>query len=432
MSRGQRESVSGETAAVPGGPEADFAARKALVVSGPESGRDLLVQVLTELGFGEVVGVGDTNSALASLRTEVPHVLVADLGVNRLEEADLVKNARAIAPGLPIVVVSGYATIEWGIELMKAGVRDVIRKPLDVPVFRQKILQLFEARAKEEEETPRRIGPYEVLEEVERGGMGIIYRAADTRAEEVVALKVLPASAQHSMNQVLRFHREADAISRLDHPYIVKLKGSGFAGRRYYIAMEFIEGSALDVIAYETRLEIPRIVRIVMKVLEAVEYAHQQGILHRDIKPSNVLIDAHDVPHIIDFGLAQYMKEDVKLTKTGVVMGTIGYIAPERIRGQPATEASDIYSVGALLYECLARKIPYETDSRVITVPTSYKQLVPLGTLVPEIPRELEAACTKALAVNPRKRYESAEAFRADLARSLGEPGTGWAGQPYS
>jgi serine/threonine protein kinase len=432
MSRGERESVNGEAASAPGGQALDFGARRALVVSGPESTRDLLVQVLTELGFGLVVGAGDAKAALASLREDAPHLLVADLGANRLEEADLVKNARAIAPDVPIVVVSGYATIEWGIELMKAGVRDVVRKPLDVPVFRQKIQALFEAGAREEEETPRRIGPYEVIEEVERGGMGIIYRAVDTQTEEVVALKVLPASAQHSMNQVLRFHREADAISRLDHPYIVKLKGSGFAGKRYYIAMEFIVGSALDVIAYETRLEIPRIVRIVMKVLEAVEYAHDQGILHRDIKPSNVLIDAQDDPHIIDFGLAQYMKEDVKLTKTGVVMGTIGYIAPERIRGQPATESSDIYSVGALLYECLARKIPYETDSRVITVPTSYKQLIPLGTLVAEIPRDLEAACTKALAVNPRKRFESAGAFRNELARTVKEPETGWPAQPTS
>jgi serine/threonine-protein kinase len=196
--------------------------------------------------------------------------------------------------------------------------------------------------------------------------------------------------------------------------------------------MEFIEGQALDILAYETRLEIPRVISIVCKVLEAVGYAHEQGILHRDLKPSNVLVDRRDDPHIIDFGLAQYMKDDVRLTKTGVVMGTIGYIAPERIRGQPATPASDVYSVGALLYECLARKIPYETDSRVITVPTSFRQLVPLHRVVPEIPEAVEEVCTRALAVNPRKRYDSALAFRDDLARAAADPPSIPACAPWS
>ncbi|MCU0722489.1 MAG: protein kinase [Planctomycetes bacterium] len=422
MSRTERETERPETATAQA---MDFSDRRALVVSGAEPSRNLLVQILSEFGFGFVEGVGDVKTALASLKDCGVDLLAADLGTGRLEEADLVRNALAVRPGLAIVVVSGYATIEWGIELMKAGVRDVVRKPLDVPVLLQKVRKIFEEGGGAEEEVPRRIGPYEVLSEVERGGMGIIYRATDPRTEEVVALKVLPASAQHSMNQVLRFHREADAIARLDHPYIVKLKGNGFSGKRYYIAMEFIEGQALDVLAYESRLDFRRAAGIVAKVLEAVGYAHGQGVLHRDLKPSNVLVDKADVPHIIDFGLAQYMKDDVKLTKTGVVMGTIGYIAPERIRGQPATPASDVYSVGALLYECLTRKIPYETDSRVITVPTSYKQLVPLRTLAPGIPCALESVCHQALAVNPRKRYETAEAFREELLRSVECPGGG-------
>jgi FixJ family two-component response regulator len=418
MSGEGRATEKPRTSTARGGP-GDFSDRKALVVSGAESSRDRIVQVLSELGFGFVEGVGNVKSALASLREGGVHLLVADLGSGRLEEADLVRNALAIVPGLPIVVVSGYATIEWGIELMKAGVKDVVRKPLDVPVFRQKIQRVFEEAGAAADETPRRLGPYEVLGEIERGGMGIIYKAKDPTTEEVLAVKVLPASAQQSMNQVLRFHREADAIARLEHPYIVKLKGNGFAGKRYYIAMEFIQGTALDVLAYETPLGVARTARIVAKVLEAVEYAHRQGVLHRDLKPSNVLVDRDDAPHIIDFGLAQYMKDDVKLTKTGVVMGTIGYIAPERIRGQPATPASDVYSVGALLYECLTRKIPYETDSRVITVPTSFKELVPLRQLVPEVPVSLEDVCHQALAVNPRKRYATAEAFREELLRAV-------------
>ncbi|GEM_PF-1512498 len=397
----------------------DYSTMGVLVVSNHCQTRDLLRHVFSDLGFREVAEASNVGEALAALRKKEVDFLVADLEGPRLEEVDLVRNALAIAPDLSILVISGHATIEWGVELMKAGVRDVLRKPLDVPVLRKKIDRLaFEAR-EEDEEPATEIGPFRVLEEVERGGMGIIYKALDPRSEEVVALKVLPTTPRHSMNQILRFRKEAEAISYLDHPYIVKLKTNGFSGKHYYIAMEFIEGIALDMLAYETPLHYHRLVEIMIKILEAVEYAHEKEILHRDLKPSNVLIDNRDVPHIIDFGLARYLKGDVRLTKTGVVMGTIGYIAPERIRGKPATPLSDVYSAGAILYECLTRKIPYETDSRVVTVPTRYDELVPLRELVPDIPSQLEAICFRALAISTRSRYKSAAQFRKALQHFL-------------
>jgi CheY-like chemotaxis protein/tRNA A-37 threonylcarbamoyl transferase component Bud32 len=400
-------------------PVIDLSGLSALAVSFEEHGRGLLTEVLRELGFGEVLGASGVSDALAEIRKSHLDLMVSDLEAHRLEEVDLIRNAVALDPDLPIIVVSGYATIEWGVELMKAGVRDVVRKPLDVPVFRKKILRLLAEMASDGGSPPHLIGPFRIIEEMERGGMGIIYKAQNPDTEEVVALKVLPASAHSSMNQILRFRKEAEAISRLDHPYIVALKGNGFSGKRYYLAMELIEGVAMDILAYETRLHYRRLAPIVVKILEALEYAHDREILHRDLKPSNILIDGEDKPHIIDFGLAQYLKGDVRLTKTGVVMGTIGYIAPERIRGRPAGPASDVYSVGAILYECLTRQIPYETESRVITIPTSYDQLVPPRDLLPGIPEDLEEVCMKALAISPGNRFPTAAKFREALEKCI-------------
>ncbi|MHC4598214.1 MAG: serine/threonine-protein kinase [Planctomycetota bacterium] len=407
----------GETGAESSAPKPphEFSSRRVLAVSIEKPSRDLFRELLVELGFGQVEATGNVSEALGRLREEPADLLVADLENHRLEEMDLVRNALALDASLPIIVVSGHGVIEWSVELMKAGVRDVIRKPVDVPVLRDKILNLFRDDDEDGSRVPDEIGTYRILGEIERGGMGIIYRAMDKETEETVALKVLPTSAESSMNQILRFRKEAEAISRLDHPYIVRLRGNGFSGRRYYIAMEFIEGLALDVMAYERGLPAARLVPIMVKILAALDYAHGLNILHRDLKPSNVIVDRSDDPHIIDFGLAQYLKGDVRLTKTGVVMGTIGYIAPERIRGKPASTLSDVYSAGAMLYECLTHKIPYETESRVITIPTSFDQLVPPRRIVPTIPSQLEAICIRALAINPRQRYKSMANFKRDL-----------------
>ncbi|MHC5079286.1 MAG: response regulator, partial [Planctomycetota bacterium] len=211
--------------------EPDLSALKALAVSRHAQTRELLQALLTEFGFGKVSGAEAVGDALTHLRNRPVDFVVADLEAHRLEEVDLVRNALALNESLPIMVISGHATIEWGVELMKAGVRDVIRKPLDVPVFRKKVFRLLEEGSGEGPQ-PNDIGPYHILEEIERGGMGVIYKAVNTKTEKTVALKVLPTSAHASMNQILRFRKEAEAISRLDHPYIVRLIDNGFAGKR--------------------------------------------------------------------------------------------------------------------------------------------------------------------------------------------------------
>jgi len=229
---------------------------------------------------------------------------------------------------------------------------------------------------------------------------------------------VLKTGRNAPIEQVLRFHREASAVAKLAHPYIVKVINTGFSGEAYFIAMEFVDGRSLDEAVYEDDLSPLRCVDIMVKILEAMEYAHGMNIIHRDLKPPNILLDAVYDPHIIDFGLATYVKGNIRLTKTGIVMGTIGYIAPERIRGGITDERVDIFSCGAILYESLTKKIPYETDSRVISVPTTYDDLVPLRTFHAGIPAELDTVCARALAVDPDMRYRTATQFREELVKA--------------
>jgi serine/threonine-protein kinase len=259
------------------------------------------------------------------------------------------------------------------------------------------------------------IGPYSVVKEIERGGMGIIYKAKDSRTGAVVALKILKTGRNAPIEQVLRFHREASTIAKLSHPYIVSILNTGFSGDDYFIAMEFIDGKSLDEMVYEDKLSTRDVVDIVIKSLEAIEFAHSMNIIHRDLKPPNILVDRSLDPHIIDFGLATFVKGHVRLTRTGIVMGTIGYIAPERIRGIEVDERVDIFSMGAILYESLTKKIPYETDSRVISVPTNADELIPIRKYMGDVPPNLDSVCAKALAVDPAGRYGSAWEFRLAL-----------------
>ncbi|MBI4569903.1 MAG: protein kinase [Planctomycetes bacterium] len=267
---------------------------------------------------------------------------------------------------------------------------------------------------------PRDIGPYRVIREVGRGGMGVVYEAVDRELGRRVALKVIArGDGAETEEQAERFQREARAASKLDHPGIVKVYGAGEdAGVRYF-AMEFVSGPSLaDLLRDEGPLPPERAAHVVARVARALDYAHQRGVIHRDVKPANIMLrEADGAPLITDFGLAREARE-VTITKTGQILGTPAYMAPEQVSGErrDVGPASDQYSLGATLYELLSGRLPFEQaelQSLMLAVMFhSPPRLTPRST---GVPRALETIVKKTLEKDPRHRYATCAALAEDL-----------------
>ena len=211
------------------------------------------------------------------------------------------------------------------------------------------------------------MGDYELLEFIARGGMGLVYRARHVPLDRIVALKVIATGALAAPDFVERFRIEAKAAASLDHPHIVSIYEVGEHEGQQFFSMRLVEGRSLAAGAEPLRLEPPTVAALMAKVARAVHYAHQRGILHRDVKPGNILLDARGEPFLTDFGLAKLLEHDSDVTQTVAMLGTPAYMSPEQARGatKQLTTASDIYSLGAVLYELLAGRPPFTGASTV-------------------------------------------------------------------
>ena len=275
------------------------------------------------------------------------------------------------------------------------------------------------------EEVLRSAG-YEVVRELGRGGMGVVYEARQVALNRVVAIKLIRSAEFASEAERLRFRNEAEAVARMDHPNIVPI----YEVRRHrgndFFSMKLVPGAGLDK-RLDRYLADPRAAaRLAATAAEAIHHAHRRGILHRDLKPANVLVDEAGAPHITDFGLARNIESDADLTQSGVIVGTPSYMSPEQASGIKGglTTATDVYGLGAVLYAMLAGRSPYsgsgllETLDRVREEPAA-----PPSKLNPLVPRDLEVICLKCLEKEPARRYADAQALADDLTRYLaGEP----------
>lgn len=267
-----------------------------------------------------------------------------------------------------------------------------------------------------------RFGEYELLTEIARGGMGVVYRARQEALDRIVALKMILAGRLANADDVQRFRTEAEAAAKLRHPNIVAVHDVGAHDGQHYFTMEYIEGVSLDQRLGTGPLACKSAARYVRILAKAMQYAHQHGILHRDLKPSNILIDAADEPHITDFGLAKRLGGDSGQTRTGAVLGTPSYMSPEQAQGKTNElgPASDIYSLGAILYELITGRPPFRAETPIDTVLQVIEhQPVPPRLLNPKIDHDLETICLKCLEKDPEARYASAEDLGADLQRFL-------------
>jgi serine/threonine-protein kinase len=282
---------------------------------------------------------------------------------------------------------------------------------------------------------PRSFGDYEVLEEMARGGMGVLYRARQRSLNRLVALKVIRAGEWASAEEVRRFRNEAETVALLDHPHVVPVYEVAEQAGQLYFSMKLVEGGSLAEHLDRYREDPKAAAGLLARVARTVHYAHQRGILHRDLKPSNILLDREGQPHVNDFGLAKRVESDDSLTQTGAIVGTPQYMAPEQTSGRKGavTTATDVYGLGAVLYALLTGRPPFQGETVLETLEqVRDRDPQPPSKTNPRMDRELEAVCLKCLNKDAGRRYASAEALAEDLERWLrGEPvvarPAGWA-----
>jgi WD40 repeat protein len=273
------------------------------------------------------------------------------------------------------------------------------------------------------------LGDYELLEEIGRGGMGVVYKARQQSLDRIVALKLLLFGPHAPPESVKRFRAEAVATAALQHPNIVPIHEVGLCEGQHFLVMDFVEGPSLAKVISDFGFRISdfkRPARWVKAIAEAIHYAHERGILHRDLKPFNILIDANDQPRVTDFGLAKRLEGDSELTVSGQVLGSPNYMPPEQATGRRGTVSrrSDVYALGAILYHAMTGRPPFVGEGLAETVQqVLHAEPVSPRVLNPRLPADLETVCLKCLEKEPAKRYATAQLLAEELGRFLeGKP----------
>jgi serine/threonine-protein kinase len=301
--------------------------------------------------------------------------------------------------------------------------------------------QAIEESEREPGVAPRRVGDFELCREIGRGGMGVVYEALDIKLKRRVALKMIKSGDLASPQEVERFRAEAESVARLQHPNIVQIFAVGEQDGRPYLALEFIDGGSLEALLAAKPLPPNEAAQFVETLARAVQYAHQCGIVHRDLKPANVLLGKETTisqpestspcisrsPKITDFGLAKRLQEgEPGPTHSGAIMGTPSYMAPEQANGKTRDigPATDVYALGAILYECLTGRPPFKAANPMDTLlQVIGHEPVPPSRLQPLVPRDLETICLKCLAKDIPRRYGSASEVAEELQRfQRGDP----------
>src|SRR3990172_1076957 len=248
--------------------------------------------------------------------------------------------------------------------------------------------------------------------------MAVVYKAYQPSLDRYVALKVLPAHLTDEPGFAERFRREARAVAKLEHPHILAVHDYGQEGDLTYIAMRYVEGGTLKDLLGEP-LELPLVVDLIGQIAEALDYAHEHGVIHRDVKPSNVLLDRGNWTLLTDFGVARMVEATQQLTGTGVGVGTPAYMSPEQGQGKKVDRRSDVYSLGVVLYEMLTGRVPFEAETPLAVVWKHANEPLPLPrSIKPEIPEAVERVVLKALAKERGQRFETAMDMGAAIARA--------------
>ncbi|BBM84786.1 serine/threonine-protein kinase [Candidatus Uabimicrobium amorphum] len=264
----------------------------------------------------------------------------------------------------------------------------------------------------------KQFGRYQIIEKIGRGGMGEVYKAYDNKLDRVLALKIVSAIIESEESRQ-RFVMEAQATAKLNHPNIVGVHDIGEEDGRNFFTMDYIEGLALHRFI-NAQHSLQDIVRLMIDTCKGIHYAHEQGIIHRDLKPSNVMVDVSGNVRVMDFGLAKVMHSDAHLSRSGQQMGTPAYMSPEQANGYTVDIRTDVYALGATLYELLTGRPPFQGENSFnIIYQLHYKDPVSMRLLNPDIPKDLEAICLKCLEKSANARYDNVEQLQQDLQNFL-------------
>src|ERR1700758_452110 len=268
---------------------------------------------------------------------------------------------------------------------------------------------------------PAKIGKYDVIDVIGRGGMGIVYKATDPFLDRLVAIKMMTGGYSDNPDLLKRFFREAQSTGSLQHPNIVTVFQLGDHEGNPYLVMEFLEGESLDsIISSHRELTLLEKINLIVDVCHGLEHAHRRGIVHRDIKPANIMVSKEGAAKMVNFGMAQMTTQNV--TKPGQIMGSISYMAPEQVNGKPVDARTDIFSTGVVLYQLLTYSHPFDGESTAATLlKIIHDAPPPLKNFTTEYPPELETIISKALAKDREERYHSAEDLALDLGQLQGQ-----------
>ena len=359
--------------------------------------------------------LGRRDAAVTALREALAYVRVSRLRLEivfRIAEEEI----SAGRPDRARRVLAEHAEREPDTKL--AGLARRRMDEIDRPSTNRRVISVDGTGTSDLDAAGRPFGHHRLLEEIGRGGMGVVWKAWDCVGRRVVALKILIEDARRSAESVERFLREVRAASRLEHPNIARVHEVGVEEGKYFFTSDFIEGRSLSRLSAEG-LGIKESIRIVRAIAGALQHAHERGVLHRDVKPENVLVDRTGRPFLLDFGLAKEIEEGSGLTQSGALMGTPRYMSPEQARGlmKDMTASSDQFSLGVVFYELIGRQPPFEGESLFLLLHAIIHQRPrPLRAIDPSIPAEVERICLRCLEKEPERRFRSMGELEAELA----------------
>lgn len=262
----------------------------------------------------------------------------------------------------------------------------------------------------------KQLAHYSIIEEIGRGGMGVVYRAKDLKLNRIVALKVIVGSNAQS-TFVQRFMREAKIMAKLKHPNIINILDVGFINHYYFFAMDYIPGYSLGEIIKNKRLSTRKVINILISVCETVQFAHKNGVVHRDLKPANIMLKNNQNPIVMDFGIALSHDESIQLSSSRSIMGTLNYMSPEQLQGirKHIDKQTDVYALGAIMHKLLVGQPPFLGNSAQLVKKILYEKPIPLHSIKNSIDKHLSYICLKAIEKDKKKRYQTSQKMADDL-----------------